>query len=160
VKWEEIGRIPCSVARTLSVIGDRWTLLVLRDAFLGVRRFEQFQRDLGTTRHILSDRLAKLVEHGILERVRYQAKPERYEYRLTGKGLELHPVLLALVGWGDRWMAGDAGPPVVYVHRDCGRQISPAFTCPDCGAAITPRNLTARRNVSSSSGCGTGPKHG
>ena len=119
MKWDEIGQIPCSVARTLSVIGDRWTLLVLRNAFLGVRRFEHFQRDLGTTRHLLSDRLSKLVEHGILRRVRYQEKPDRYEYRLTEKGLDLQPVLLALVGWGDRWMAGEDGPPMVYVHRSC-----------------------------------------
>jgi DNA-binding HxlR family transcriptional regulator len=140
------------VARTLSVIGDRWTLLVLRDAFLGVRRFEQFQRDLGTTRHILSDRLSKLVDHGILQRLRYQQKPDRYEYRLTGKGLDLQPVLLALAGWGDHWMAGETGPPVVYVHRTCGQQIAPALTCPDCGEAITPRSLTPKRNASSSPG--------
>jgi DNA-binding HxlR family transcriptional regulator len=144
MKWDEIGQIRCSVARTLSVVGDRWTLLILRDAFLGVRRFEQLQQSLGATRHVLSDRLAKLVDHGILRRERYQEKPDRYEYRLTEKGLDLQPVMLALVGWGDRWMAGDEGPPVTYVHRDCGREITPAFRCPDCGAAITTRNLTAR----------------
>ncbi len=143
MKWDEIGQIPCSVARTLSVIGDRWTLLVLRDAFLGVRRFEHFQRDLGTTRHLLSERLSKLVEHGILRRLRYQEKPDRYEYRLTEKGLDLQPVLLALVGWGDRWMAGEDGPPMVYLHRSCGNQIAPAYHCPECGEAITTRNLTA-----------------
>lgn len=143
MKWDEIGQIPCSVARTLSVIGDRWTLLLLRDAFLGVRRFEHFQRDLGTTRHLLSERLSKLVEHGILRRVRYQERPDRYEYRLTDKGLDLQPVLLALVGWGDRWMAGEDGPPMIYVHRNCGNEIAPAYHCPECGEAITTRNLTA-----------------
>ena len=148
MKWDEIGQIPCSVARTLSVIGDRWTLLVLRNAFLGVRRFEHFQRDLGTTRHLLSDRLSKLVEHGILRRVRYQEKPDRYEYRLTEKGLDLQPVLLALVGWGDRWMAGEDGPPMVYVHRSCGNEIAPSYHCPECGEAITTRNLAASPQTS------------
>ena len=103
--------MPCSVARTLSIIGDRWTLLVLRDAFLRTRRFEDFQRQLGVTRHLLADRLRKLVAAGILEKVRYQEKPTRYEYRLTEKGLELHPVIVSMLRWGDRWMADEHGPP-------------------------------------------------
>ncbi|MGH7123950.1 MAG: winged helix-turn-helix transcriptional regulator, partial [Stellaceae bacterium] len=89
MRWDEIRGMPCSVARTLSVIGDRWTLLVLRDAFLRTRRFEDFQRQLGVTRHLLASRLRKLVAAGILAKVRYQEKPTRYEYRLTEKGLEL-----------------------------------------------------------------------
>ena len=105
MRWNDIGGITCSVARTLSVVGDRWTLLILRDAFLRTRRFEDFQAHLGMTRHRLADRLAKLVEHGVFERVRYQERPERYEYRLTEKGRDLYPVIVSLVGWGDRWMA-------------------------------------------------------
>ncbi len=107
----------CSVARALSVVGDRWSLLVLRDAFLGIRRFDDFQRDLGTTRHRLADRLKKLVAHGILERVRYQQRPPRFEYRLTEKGRDLYPVIVSLTRWGDRWMAGKAGPPIELIHK-------------------------------------------
>ena len=141
MRWDEIGEVPCSVARTLSVIGDRWTLLVLRDAFLRTRRFEDFQRQLGVTRHLLADRLRKLVAAGILEKVRYQEKPARYEYRLTEKGRDLHPVILALLGWGDRWMADENGPPLTLVHKSCGRRMRPATVCPDCGEPIGPRDV-------------------
>src|SRR6185437_16671788 len=99
----------CSIARALEVLGDRWTLLVIRDAFLGVHRFDDFQRDLGVARNVLSDRLARLVDEGLLERRRYQERPERFEYRLTEKGLDLFEVLAALMHWGDRWYA-PAGP--------------------------------------------------
>src|SRR4051812_15920954 len=92
----------CSIARALEVLGDRWTLLVIRDAFLGVRRFDDFQRDLGVARNVLTDRLGRLVEEGVLERVRYQERPERSEYRLTEKGLDLWPVTMALLRWGGR----------------------------------------------------------
>src|SRR5438093_10546705 len=96
MRWRDIGDLTCSVARALSVVGDRWTLLILRDAFLGVRRFEDLQADLGTTRHRLADRLRKLVEHGVLERVRYAERPPRFEYRLTAKGRDLSPVAGAM----------------------------------------------------------------
>ena len=145
MRWNEIGGMTCSVARTLSVVGDRWTLLILRDAFLRTRRFEDFQAHLGMTRHRLADRLRKLVAHGILERVGYQERPVRYEYKLTAKGLDLYPVIVALVTWGDRWMAGKAGVPIELIHRNCGRQITPALTCPDCGAGITARDMSAQR---------------
>ena len=143
MRWRDIGSLPCSVARTLSVVGDRWTLLVLRDAFLGIRRFEDFQRDLGTTRHRLADRLRTLVRHGILERVRYSERPPRFEYRLTEKGRDLYPAIVALVRWGDRWMADGDGPPIELVHRTCGHHVTPALTCPDCGAAVSARDMRA-----------------
>jgi DNA-binding HxlR family transcriptional regulator len=142
MKWQEIGGVRCSVARTLSVVGDRWTLLILRDAFLGVRRFDDFQKSLGLTRHRLADRLKKLVEHEILERRRYQERPERHEYRLTEKGIDLYPILIAIAGWGDRWMAGDEGPPLVYRHRGCGRLARPALHCPECGETVGARDIT------------------
>jgi len=142
MKWDEIGDMRCSVARTLSVIGDRWTLLIVRDAFLGVRKFEQFQSDLGLTRHLLSDRLRKLVEHGVLDRVAYQEKPTRYEYRLTEKGIDLYPILLSIVRWGDNWMADKDGPPMLYVHRGCGHVAMPTLHCPDCGEPVTARDMT------------------
>lgn len=133
--------MPCSVARTLSVIGDRWTLLILRDAFLRTRRFEDFQRQLGVTRHLLADRLRKLVAAGILEKVRYQERPARHEYRLTEKGLELHPVIVSLLRWGDRWMADESGPPLVLQHRSCGHVGHPTLVCPECGEPVGPRDL-------------------
>ncbi len=144
MRWGDIGDMTCSVARTLSVVGDRWTLLILRDAFLRTRRFEDFQASLGITRHRLADRLRKLADAGIFERVRYQERPPRFEYKLTEKGRDLYPVIVSLVGWGDRWMAGKAGPPIELVHRSCGRHVMPVLTCPDCGAPLTARDMLAR----------------
>lgn len=144
MRWQDIGDLTCSVARALSVVGDRWTLLILRDAFLGVRRFDAFEADLGTTRHRLADRLRKLVAHGILERVRYQTRPARFEYRLTEKGRDLYPVIVSLTRWGDRWMADQDGPPLELVHRRCGRRIIPALTCPECGVPVVAREMQAR----------------
>lgn len=144
MRWQDIGDMTCSVARTLSVVGDRWTLLILRDAFLGIRRFEQFQADVGLTRHRLADRLAKLVEHGVFERVQYQERPLRFEYRLTAKGRDLYPVVVSLTRWGDRWMAGRDGPPIELVHRRCGHRILPVLSCPHCGEALSARDMQAR----------------
>jgi DNA-binding HxlR family transcriptional regulator len=141
MRWTELDREACSVARTVSVIGDRWTLLILRDCFLRVRRFEEFEQRLGITRHILADRLRKLVAAGVLAKVAYQERPVRYEYRLTEKGLDLHPVLLALVGWGDAHKAGASGRPKLYQHRDCGHLFDPVMTCSACGGAVTARNV-------------------
>ena len=131
----------CSIARTLEVIGEWWTLLILRDAFLGVRRFDDFQRDLGIARNILTDRLNILVDHGILERHRYQERPARDEYRLTDKGLDLFPVLVSLLGWGDRWTAGADGPPLVLEHQSCGREATPIMVCPHCGEPVTAQTM-------------------
>ncbi len=144
MRWRDVGGVTCSVARALSVVGDRWTLLILRDAFQRIRRFEDFQRRIGITRHRLADRLGKLVREGVMERVRYQERPARYEYKLTAKGRDLYPVIVSLVGWGDRWMAGDDGPPIELVHRDCGRVIAPALTCPHCQAQVTAHDMSAR----------------
>jgi DNA-binding HxlR family transcriptional regulator len=134
----------CSAARALEVIGERWTLLIVRDAFLGVRRFDEFQRSLGVARNVLQARLERLVEAGILERVRYQERPERFEYKLTPKGLDLWPVLVSLLAWGDRHMAPD-GPPVLLEHRDCGGHVNDRRICDACGALLEPRDVRARR---------------
>jgi DNA-binding HxlR family transcriptional regulator len=134
----------CSAARALEAIGERWTMLIVRDAFLGVRRFDDFQRSLGVARNVLQSRLERLTEHGILERVRYQERPERFEYRLTEKGLDLWPVLVALLAWGDRHGAPD-GPPVVLEHRDCGGRVNDRRICDSCGALLEPRDVRARR---------------
>jgi DNA-binding HxlR family transcriptional regulator len=133
----------CSIARALEVLGDRWTLLVIRDAFMRVRRFEDFQRDLGVARNVLADRLARLVDEGILKRVRYQERPDRYEYRLTEKGIDLWPVTMALLQWGDAYYAPEVGPPQVVRHRDCGGEITRHLTCAKCGAELGPRDVAA-----------------
>ena len=140
MRWDEIAGENCSIARSLSVVGDRWTLLVLRECFLGVRRFEELQQRLGLTRHRLADRLARLVEHEVLRKEPYQSRPPRHEYRLTEKGKELYPVLLSLVRWGDRWMDQGRGPPVVYRHHSCGHETT--LTCSACGEALIAREVT------------------
>jgi DNA-binding HxlR family transcriptional regulator len=134
----------CSIARSLELIGERWTLLIIRDAFLGIRRFDDFQRSLGVARNVLQGRLERLVDGGILERVRYQERPERYEYRLTEKGLDLWPVVVSLLKWGDRHAAPE-GPPVVLEHRDCGGEIDDRRICGKCGAMLNRKDVRARR---------------
>jgi DNA-binding HxlR family transcriptional regulator len=133
----------CSVARALEVIGERWTILLVRDAFLGVRRFEDFQRDLGLSRGVLTDRLNRLLEAGIFERRLYQERPERYEYRLTEKGRDLWPVTVALLRWGDRYYA-EQGRPRLVLHRDCGGELTERLTCAKCGAELTAHDVEAR----------------
>lgn len=142
MRWDEIESQTCSMARSLSVVGDRWTLLVLRECFLGVRRFDEFQQRLGIARHRLSDRLNRLVEHEVLNKVPYQDKPLRQEYRLTDKGRDLYPVLLSLVRWGDRWMDQGRGPPVIYRHNTCGHLTTPVLACSECGGELLPREVT------------------
>lgn len=131
----------CSVAGALEILGEWWTMLIVRDAFMGVRRFEDFQRRLGIARNVLTTRLQKLVASGILERRRYQERPERFEYRLTAKGLDLYPILVSLLQWGDRWAPAEGGPPVLLVHRDCGQVSSPYLVCDHCGEPIDPRRV-------------------
>ena len=132
----------CSVARALELVGERWTLLILRDAFLGVRRFDDFQRSLNVARNVLNTRLNRLVEAGLLERRLYQERPERYEYRLTEMGIDLWPSIVALMQWGDRHLAGEAGPPLLLEHRGCGGSVSERRTCERCGAELTARDVT------------------
>lgn len=136
MKWEEIGDQPCSVARTLSVLGDRWTMLILRNAFMGVRRFDDFQRSLGLTRHVLSERLKRLVEHEILVKVPYVQRQERFEYQLTEKGLDLYPIILAMVQWADKWMDLGMGKPLEFTHKSCGQKINPKVVCSECNGLI------------------------
>ena len=130
-------RSRCSVAGTLSVVGEKWSLLVLREAFFGVRRFADFQRILGAPRAVLTDRLSTLVEQGILRRVPYQAEGERqrHEYRLTEKGIDLYPTLVALMQWGDRYLA-DGDQPVELEHKDCGSTVHLALVC-DAGHQLS-----------------------
>jgi len=130
------------------VIGDRWTLMILRDCFLGVRRFEAFQERLGISRTIIADRLKHLTQEGVLRRVPYQENPTRYEYRLTDKGLDLHPVIMAVVHWGDRHYARDAGPPLLHRHKTCGCDFHPVQTCSECGEPLDARAVETRPGAS------------
>lgn len=145
MKWNDVSSEQCSVARVSAVLGDRWTLIILSECFLGVRRFESFQERLSIPRTTLSTRLQKLEEHGVLERRLYQSAPDRYDYRLTEKGRGLYPVLSTIVTWGDVYYADEAGPPIIRTHHSCGRDIQPVLTCPDCGEEIDPREMTARK---------------
>jgi DNA-binding HxlR family transcriptional regulator len=144
VRWEAVGRLSCPVARSLSVIGDRWTILILRDAFLGTQRFDRFQASIRCSPHLLSTRLARLVKHEVLERRAYQARPVRYEYVLTDKGRDLYPVIVALVGWGERWMAKDGRPAITLLHAGCGRETRPTLRCSACGETLDARSVRAR----------------
>ncbi|MDA0270774.1 MAG: helix-turn-helix domain-containing protein [Chloroflexi bacterium] len=135
-----LSDLHCSVARALDIVGERWTLLVLRDAFQGKRRFEEFSQSLPIARNVLASRLKTLVEHGILERRQYEERPPRFEYRLTDKGRDLYPVIVALVQWGDRYLAGEAGPPLDIFHRDCGGHVGVDAVCRGCGEVISARD--------------------
>jgi DNA-binding HxlR family transcriptional regulator len=139
MRYEELADYPCSITRPLVVLGDRWTLLVLKTAFNGVRRFNAFQAALGISRSRLQDRLDRLVLHGIL--VKTQVGEGSYEeYRLTPKGHDLYPVLMALRDWGDRYMAPD-GPPVHFGHQDCSGEAHVSLACDVCGTAVTAREI-------------------
>jgi DNA-binding HxlR family transcriptional regulator len=144
MRWRDIGDQICPIARSLSVVGDRWSMLVLREAFLGTRRFEDFQQRTGAARNVLSDRLEKLVEHQVLQRRPYQEKPTRYEYRLTEKGLDLYPVLMALVRWGDRWLDDGRGRPIEHRHKACGRVMQMEAVCSECGEPLDPRAVEVK----------------
>jgi DNA-binding HxlR family transcriptional regulator len=144
MKWNELAHEPCSVARSLAVIGDRWTLMILRDCFLGVRRFEAFEQRLGISRSIIAERLKVLTDEGVLRKAAYQENPVRHEYRLTDKGLALHPVIMAIVHWGDVHYAGADGPPLVHRHRACGCDFVPVLACSECGGAVTARDVEVR----------------
>ena len=130
----------CSVARTLEAVGDRWSLLIMRDAFFGVKRFDDFQRDLEIARNILSRRLSRLVEQGLMERQQYSERPARFEYRLTAMGRDLFGALVLLQHWGDTWVAGAEGPPRNLTHLECGHETHPVVACRVCDGELTPFN--------------------
>ncbi len=132
----------CSIARTLELVGERWTFLVLRDVFLGVRRFDALQRDLGVARNVLAARLERLVDEGILTKVPYSERPLRHEYRLTDKGLDLWPVIVELLRWGDRH-AAPHGPPIVIRHKGCGGELGERRICTRCGEPLGARDVHA-----------------
>lgn len=133
----------CSVAQCLEVIGEWWSMLILRDVFLGVTRFDQLQQRLGISRNVLNQRLAHLVEHGVLDKVSYSQRPPRYDYRLTDKGRDLWPVLTTMRQWGDKHAAPD-GPPLRLRHAGCARFTSAVLVCDKCGEPLNSRNVRAQ----------------
>jgi DNA-binding HxlR family transcriptional regulator len=130
----------CSIARTLDVIGEPWSPLILRDVWAGFTRFDQIQSDLGISRKVLTERLNHLVAHGVLERHAYDRRP-RHEYVLTDKGTELVDMLMVMVGWADKWLAGEAGPPVLYRHHACGEISRIDLRCAHCGEPMHAGNV-------------------
>jgi DNA-binding HxlR family transcriptional regulator len=135
----------CSVARTLEIVGERWTLLVVRDALQGKKRFEEFQASLGIARNVLAKRLDTLVGHGVMERVPYSERPLRHEYRLTEAGRELRVPLIGLLRWGERHISDPDAPYVRVSHRDCGGDVVAELRCTECGASPTPREVEVER---------------
>ncbi len=136
----DLAKSSCPVSRAIERVGDPWVLMILREAFLGVRRFDEFQAQTGASPHLLSQRLKQLCGDGILRRRAYSAHPARYEYLLTEKGRDLWPVIMTLRGWGQKWLGGSS---ITLTHKGCGARIEPGLTCPDCGAALTARDVVA-----------------
>ena len=144
MRHDALADMPCAIARSMAVLGERWTLVILREAFMRARRFEDFQSGTGIARNILADRLKTLVDHDILERRPYAEYPGRtlYEYRLTDKGLDLYPVLISLMEWGNRYGGFDE-PPMTLQHKPCGHVTSPRFVCGECGEDVHARAMHA-----------------
>jgi DNA-binding HxlR family transcriptional regulator len=140
VERKSFADMHCSVAQCLEVVGEWWSMLVLRDAFLGVTRFDDFQQRLGISRNILIQRLNHLVEAGVLKKVPYSEHPPRYDYRLTDKGRDLWPIMTAMRQWGDRYAAPD-GPPVLITHKGCGELTEAVMVCSVCGEPMSARDV-------------------
>jgi len=143
--------LPCSLARTLQVVGEWWTMLVLRDICFGLHRFDEIHDHLGIARNILKARLDTLVKHGLAERRRYQRRPDRYEYLATDKGRDLVPALLALAAWGDRW-TGAGAPPALFSHAACGHDTVATVVCSACAASLAAGEVSVRPGPGSADG--------
>lgn len=136
MRWDELGTDVCPVARTIAVMGDRWTVLILRDSLRGVSRFEAFHERLGCSRTTISDRLARLVDCGVLETETYQTNPQRYDYRLTEQGRALGAVLMTMAQWGETWRPLPGGRRLQRRHTACGCQFQPVLVCSECGDPV------------------------
>jgi DNA-binding HxlR family transcriptional regulator len=133
----------CTIARAMEILGEKWTFVVLRDVFAGIRRFDDMRQRTGIPRQVLANRLARLVEHDVLRRVPYREPGTRvrHEYRLTEKGFDLYPMLVALGEWGNRYLADPEGPPVTMVHRECGEQVHAVLRCAAGHESLKPREV-------------------
>ena len=131
----------CSVARSLEILGDRWIFLILRESFFGVRNYDQFQTNLGIATNILSGRLKTLVDNGIMEKLKDKDDKRKGTYKLTEKGLDLYSITLAFMQWGDKWLAGDKGPPLVLHHKQCGHRLEPVISCKHCKKIVKAKDV-------------------
>ena len=147
--------ISCSIARSVGVIGERWTPLIVRDLFAGMTKFEDIRRDLGIASNILAARLDELERNGIVERRQYQSTPARHEYVLNAKGRDLYPVIATLLAFGDKWLSEPAGPPTLTVHADCGHVTTAKTVCAECGGELNADNAIAARGPGAKPGPGT-----
>ncbi len=134
---------PCTIARSAALLGDHWNLLLIRQACLGTRRFDDFQQELGIGRNILTRRLNQLVEEDVFRRVEYSEHPPRFEYRLTAKGRDAYPILAAMAAWGDRWLVGDEGTPLILHHTACDHDMQAVVVCSECDAPLDVREVVA-----------------
>ena len=141
MKWSDIADQRCSIARALSVVGDSWTMLIIRELFNGNRRFAGLLNETSAPPALLSERLAGLEHDGVIEKRPYSQRADRFEYRLTAKGRDLYPVLITLMAWGDRWMSNGQPPPVQLHHNTCGQHTTPTLHCSACGDPIDPRAM-------------------
>jgi DNA-binding HxlR family transcriptional regulator len=144
VKRTDTSSWPCTIARSVDVLGDHWNLLILRQACLGTRRFDDFQTALGIGRNILTQRLNRLVDEDLLSRVEYQQRPPRCEYRLTDKGRDVYPILAAMAAWGERWLTGPEGTPLILHHTPCGNDMHAVVVCSQCDQPLDVRDVRAK----------------
>ncbi len=143
MKRVDTSEWPCTIARSAAVLGDHWNLLLIRQACLGMRRFDDFQGELGIGRNMLSIRLNGLVDEGLLRRVEYQNNPPRHEYRLTDKGRAVYPVLAAMAAWGEQWLSGPEGTPIVLHHTTCNHDMHAVVVCSECAEPLNVHNVVA-----------------
>ena len=151
---QALADISCSIARTVDVIGQRWTPLIVRDLFVGMTKFEDIRRDLGIASNILAARLAELERNGVVDRRQYQSAPARHEYVLTDKGRDLYPVIATLLAFGDRWLSLD-GPPALITHTDCGHVTTAKTVCAECGGELNAANAIHSPGPGANPGRGT-----
>lgn len=144
MRRQDVDLQVCSIARAMPLIGDSWTMLIIRGVFFGLHRFTELQQSLDINRNRLTERLNLLVENGIVEKSLYDEARARYEYRLTEKGADLYPVLMSIVGWGDKWLADKDGAPLEYVHKTCKQVMSPKYHCDCCGDELEARSVSVQ----------------
>ena len=142
MRWNDLQDEACPIARTMSVVGDRWTFLILRDALRGISRFEEFHQRLKCSRATLADRIALLVERGVLEREQYETHPPRHDYRLTEMGRALAPVMMTMSQWAETWLPVSGKQRIKRVHRGCGHAFQPVLHCSECGERVMPGDVT------------------
>ena len=160
MKRTDTSAWPCTIARSADILGDHWNLLLIRQACLGTRRFDDFQAELGIGRNILTQRLARLVEEGLLNRVAYQHHPPRQEYRLTDKGRDAYPILAAMAAWGDRWLTGPEGTPLVLHHTACEHDMHAVVVCSECEEPLDVRQVRAKAGPGYPKDIARGPTFG